>query len=61
MKYTNDFTLYEHFIHALEYLGYNFDRQGSAEHPDARHHSFSGEDDEWIIRVDVTAVRKPPR
>lgn len=61
IKYDQDFTLYDHYIHALEYLGYNFDRSGSSTVEEGRHHSFAADDEEWSIEIDVKLTRKPPR
>lgn len=58
MQYPKDFPLYDHFVHALEYLGYNFDRGPTEEHTDKRVHRFNGEDGEWKVEIVVKATRK---
>lgn len=57
-KYPNDFPLYDHYIHALEYLGYNFAKLDGEQNAPAK---FVGEDDEWEVKIEVTLVRKPSR
>jgi hypothetical protein len=59
--YPKDFDLYDHYIHALEYLGYNFDRTEFSDGINVATAKFVGEDAEWRVDIEVTRTRRPPR
>ena len=61
MKYPKDFTLYDHYIHAIEYLGYNFDRTKFEDGINLGDAEFVGDDDEWTVKISVIRIRKSPR
>ena len=55
------FTLYDLYIHALEYLGRNFKKAGVSAIPEGRKHTFAADDDEWSVEIEVKLTRKPSR
>ena len=58
MDYPEDFPLIDHYIHALEYLGYNFDKEAENAGTKVAFNRFVGEDAEWRVTIEVTRVRK---